>query len=200
VASIVLLAAVILAAAVAFDWLIIALLWRLKKGAFEITRDDAETFAVRTDHGHFAISRPRCVLRAGVGGHATEVPLDRVERVDLSHREEPTFWQEWLRGFDLWDVFRRYRDSTQWYEVSILADGRRLPFFVVGQYVPREPLSAWHFELQARVLSRMGLFQDVRERALEVLERLQDALRENGWHGAGIANSSREAPSRPTRG
>jgi hypothetical protein len=191
--QVVLVVTVSLACAVAFDWLTLAWLWRLKKGAFEVTRDDVSAFSVRTDHGHFAIVRSARDLRATAAGVTVDLPLDHIQRIDLSYREEASFWQEWFRGLDLWDLCRRYGDTIQWYEVSIVADGRRIPFFVAGQYVPREPLSAWYLEFQASTLSRMGFFQDVREKAGEVVERLQDALRESGWSGPMPADRGRKS-------
>jgi hypothetical protein len=102
--------------------------------------------------------------------------VEEITRVDLSLREDGALLLEWLRGFDLWDFVRRYRDTTEWYEVSLQVRGQRVPFFSVGQYVPREPLSTWYFELQARTLARLGLFRSARDAAVEAMERLKDAM------------------------
>lgn len=55
-------------------------------------------------------------------------------------------------------------------------DGQRVPPYLSGQYRPREFMFGWYIELQAALLSRLGLLADVEARSREVLELIQDRL------------------------
>jgi hypothetical protein len=164
----------------AIDLGIKAALWRLKKGQFRVDRNDSHAFRFETDCGRFTIDRRRLVFRADRKGRSYQIPLDRIDRLDFAYHEKWAAWQELFTGIDLWDLAGAYRDTTEWYEISIVVGSEKTPVFIVGQYHPRELFSRWYFELQARLLARVGLFVNFEEKAMDVLDRLQEAFRVSG--------------------
>ena len=95
--------------------------------------------------------------------------------------EESAFALEFLNGFDLTDLLPQYKDSIVWRNIYLQTrDGNRLLIFSAGQYIPREFLLTWFLNLQARMLSAMGLYQDVDDVAQAALDEIQMALKDTG--------------------
>ena len=159
--------------ALAFDTAIKSSLWRLQKGRFEVIRNDANAFKVRTDFGDFVIDRLNLFLRFRIEEEWDEVPFSEIERIDFGFRITRAAGREFLNGLDWWDLTGKYEDKTQYYRISLVTGRGKLPVFEVGQWLPREPFLTRFFDLQAQLLSRWGLFHDVEDRAHEVLERIQ---------------------------
>lgn len=176
----------------ALDIVIKAVLWRLKKGRFRVERDGSDLFRFHTDYGRFTIDRRRLIFRTVQKGRSDQIPLDSIERLDFTYHEKWAGWQELFTGVDLWDLSGKYRDKTEWYEISVVVGNEKTPVFIVGQYNPRELFSRWYFELQARLLARMGLFVNLEEKARDVLDRLQEAFRVSGRQLAFAPHSATE--------
>lgn len=169
-------------AGVVIDFAWLALLLRLRKGRFEIGRDDRLAFTATTDFGRFTLDRARGLVRYQEDKSPKELALAAIQRFDFGLTSRWAAAEEFfLTSFDIWDVFERYQDRINWYQISIVpSGGNRIPTFIIGQYEPREPLLGSWFEFQASVLGKLGLFAAAEERAREVLERLQLAFRESG--------------------
>lgn len=159
-----------------FDCLLMSTLWRLKKGRFNTVRTRQGAFKMRTDFGAITIDGANRVVRVKTADGEGEVALGEVECLDFSFRTERAVLNEWINGVDWWDLWGRYEDLTQWYRISLVTSAGKVPVFEVGQYLPREPLMGRVFDHQAGLLSRLGLFHDVEERAHEVLKQLQEAF------------------------
>jgi len=158
-----------------------AYLYRLRKGRFEPSRDDASYFFFQTDLARVTINRDRGIVKVTSDAGSREFPFWEIQRLDFAFEAAPALAEEWLNGFDLWDYFKSYRDTVNWHHLSLVtAAGEKVPIYSIGQYEPREPLSAWWFNLQVRVLHRFGLFKSGDEIAVEVLERIQAEFREGG--------------------
>jgi hypothetical protein len=97
-----------------------------------------------------------------------------MERLDFAYR------QELVPAFVLGGSY-----TIQWYEISVVAGGRKTPVFVVGQYLPKGPFVGPYFGSEARLLAPVGLLADVEETAKDVLLRLQDAFKLSG-HELGL--------------
>ncbi len=165
-----------LALVVVFDSLFMSVLWRHEKGRFEVTRNDRNAFKFRGDFGDFTIDRTNDLLRYTSSGESGEVPLGEIERLDFAFRLGQGKGRELLNGLDWWDLTARYEDRTQCYQIAVITPDLRLPIFEVSQWLPREPLMSRVFDSQAHLLARMGLFEDVEERAHDVLTQLQEAF------------------------
>jgi hypothetical protein len=147
-------------------------LWRHEKGRFEVVRDDANAFKVRTDFGDFVIDRMNRLLRFKVAGEWDEVRFEDIDRVDFGFRLARAPFRV-LDDFHWWDVTGEYDDKMQFYRISLVTERGELPVYEVGQWLPREPFLTNAFSAQAEALGRRGLFVDVEDRAHEVLERIQ---------------------------
>lgn len=161
---------------IAFDCLLMSVLWRLKKGRFDTASAAKGWFNFRTDFGAFAIAGPDRVVRVKTAEAEGEIAFKDIECLDFSFRTEKAALNEWINGLDWWDLSGRYEDLTQWYRISLVTSDGKAPVFEIGQYLPREPLMGRVFDHQAGLLSRLGLYHDVEERAHEVLRQLQDAF------------------------
>ena len=166
---------------VLIDFLVMALLLRKKKGKLEILRDDSCCFEFETDLGLFSIDRREHRFQFSSMDGEDSIALSEIERLNFGLLREWALDEELITGLQIWDLYGRYRDTKAWYQVSlVLVGGRKIPLFLVGQYEPREPLRAWWFEFQARVLLRLGLFEDVEDAARDSLARIQGAFSESG--------------------
>lgn len=162
-----------------FGWM--AHLYRLRKGRFEPSRDDQSYFFFQTDLARVTMNRGRRLLKVTNDSGSKEIPFSQIERLDFGFRTTPALTEEWFNGFDVWDNFKRYQDTINWYTISLVLErGQKISIYQVGQYEPREPLSAWWFDGQVKLLHRFGRFSYANEAALEVLERIQAEFLEAG--------------------
>ncbi len=158
-----------------------ALMYRPRKGRFRVLRRDPRRFTFRTDFGEFTIDRPNGSLTFATRKLRQRIDLAQVRRLDYRYREKEALVDELLSGWDIWDLAKRYRDVVGWFEISaVLASGKRVPLYAVGQYDPREPLSGWAFRLERAMLARLGLLTDVEDRSRSVLAQLQEAFASAG--------------------
>ena len=145
-------------------------LWNLKKNRFETSRGQGPAFNVRSDFGDFAIDGQRQVLRMRTAEGSAEIPLELIDRFDFAFRAERAWWNDWVWGA------KPHEDLMQWYVVSIVTANRLVPLFEVGQYLPGKPILKRVFDVQMKLLSRLGLLRDGEKRAREVLQELQQAF------------------------
>jgi hypothetical protein len=172
-----LLIALMIAGGIVLGLLVSALWYRPRKGRFQVVRSDARWFVFRTDFGDFTIDGGdrRLILNTGKG--IESVPLADIRRLHYRYREKEAPFGEVLRGLDIWDLAREYRDVTGWFEISaVVSGGSRIPLYAIGQYEPKELWSQWWFDLEKALLARIGLFTDVEEKARTVLKELQKAF------------------------
>jgi hypothetical protein len=160
---------------------VMAMLYRKKKGRFEILRDDSAGFEFETDLGLFSIDRNEHRFHFSTKDGREAIALSEIERLNFGLLREWAFGAELLTGLQFLDLFKRYRDTNNWYQISlVLVGGPVVPLFVAGQYEPREFLRAWWFDFQVRVLHRLGLFEDVEDAARSSLTAIQGAFEESG--------------------
>ena len=157
--------------------LVAAVWYRPRKGRFRVLRRDPRCFTFRSDFGTFTIdaagqARIRIAKKA-----ISKVPLADIQRLAYRYHEEEAPIAELLRGWDLWDMSKKYRDVTGWFEIAaVLSDGKRLPLYAIGQFEPKELWSGWWYDLQRALLARIGLFTSAEDRSRTVLEELQEAF------------------------
>jgi len=70
---------------VAIDFAVMAWLYRIRRGTFTLLRDDDKYFSFKTDLGHFTVNRERHVLRVTRDGQSEELPLDRLDHLDVGY-------------------------------------------------------------------------------------------------------------------
>ena len=123
--------------ALAIETLFMGFLLRVRKGRFEqgASKGSGSSW-IETDLGLYLIDRKNGVFKAiGVSGKATSIPLQQFDGISLRRHEKASIMLEVLTGFDIWDMFRRYRDTVVWYTVSVESSshGESVPIFVAGQ-------------------------------------------------------------------
>ena len=85
--------------------------------------------------------------------------------------------REFLDGFGFMDLFARYRDSVERYEIALVTDRHgRVPVFFASRWQRREFLMGWLIDFQDWLMVRLGLLQDVQSRAEEVRGLLESRL------------------------
>jgi hypothetical protein len=122
-------------------------------------------YRFQTDFGGFMIDRDRRVFRFGERSRA--IPLDRLERLDFTQYETKSFAQRWF-----------WMDAACWYQIAVVAAGRRMPLFAVGQVSPRGRIES-DADLPA------DWFPDPDLRARSVLQELREAFRASGRNLSG---------------
>jgi len=157
--------------------LVSALWYRPRKGRFRVRRRDPRCFTFRSDFGEFTIDAAGQALIQITKKNIAKVALADIQRLAYRYHEEEAVVAELLRGWDLWDMSKKYRDVTGWFEISaVLGNGKRVPLYAIGQFEPKELWSGWWFNLERALLGRVGLFTSAEARARAVLEELKTAF------------------------
>ncbi len=159
-----------------------AVIYTRRKGRFSVIRRGRDAYAFVTDLGLFRLDRASATLHvSGKGGERLALPFAELRAVRLAYEETSGLVTELLLGFDLTDLFRRYRDTWEGWAVRLhLEGGTALPVFAVGQYRRREFLMDWWYALNQRILARFGLYQPAEPYAKRVEATIRDLLREAG--------------------
>jgi hypothetical protein len=167
-----------------FNFIFLAMFRAMRKGYFSVMAESANAFCFKTDFGIFKISHSdKSLTHIGQNGKKV-IKLEDVASVKFAYDERWAVLAEFFFGFDLMDLFSPYRDRIHWYTVKLrLKDNSELPLFVAGEYEPREFLLGWALNLEARILSAMGLLKDVPSYARNILNSL---LKELGKSGIGL--------------
>jgi hypothetical protein len=157
--------------------LVLALMYRPRKGRFRVRGRGSRWLNFRTDFGEFTIDGANGLLIVFTRKARKAVKLADITRLHYSYREKEAPLAEALRGWDIWDLSKEYRDVTGWFQIAaVLTDGERIPIYAIGQYEPKEPWSGRLFALEKGLLAKVGLFHDVEERSRSVLEELRAAF------------------------
>ena len=163
------------------DFLFVAFFRRLKKGHYKVHADTAEVFEFSTDVGGYAIDRADRIFRYTSSESRGSIPLDEVEKLEFGLVEKYPLLQEWLFGFNLTDLMRRYQDSDYWSSITVrTTEGQHIPIYLGGQYKQREFLLTWYIDLQQRLLERLGVFVDVHDWSRAAVDSIQDAFNVSG--------------------
>jgi hypothetical protein len=162
---------------VLLGFLVAALWYRARKGRFRVLRRDPRCFTFRSDFGTFTIDAAGKSLIRVAEKDISKIPLSDIQRLHYRYHEEEAPIAELVRGWDIWDFTRKYRDVTGWFEISaVLSDGKQLPLYAIGQFEPRELWSGWWYDLQRRLLAKVGLFQSAEDDSRAVVHELQAAF------------------------
>lgn len=157
-------------------------LYTVRKGRFKVIRHRGQVYAFATDFGLFRPNPATATLHvAGKGGERLAIPFAELRSVHREYGERSALAMEVLLGFSVADFFRRYRDTWEWWTVSLrIEGGAALPVFTIGQYRRREFLMDWWYGLNQRILARLGLFQPAEPLARRVEAEIRDILRAAG--------------------
>ena len=123
----------------AAETLFMGFLLRVRKGRFELNASKGSGSSwIETDLGLYYIDRKNGVFKAiGESGKSTSIPLQQLDGISLRRHENASMMLEMLTGFDIFDMFRRYRDTVVWYTVSVESSshGESVPIFVAVSMV-----------------------------------------------------------------
>jgi len=146
-------------------------------GRFKVSRESDDEIGFSSSTGIFVIKSAARTLAYASGRQRGVLSFDEIKGLEYRADEHYALLAELFFGFDGTDLLPRYRDTVDWYSIAVLAtDGRRIPLFLSGEYQPREFLLGWYIELQAALLSRIGLLTDVEEQGWQALAAIQSHM------------------------
>jgi hypothetical protein len=167
----------ILAASFAIDTAFVALFQAHKAGKFEVFRDDDGLFGFATDTGRFNVYPGQRKLGYSVGAQRGTLAFDDIDGIEYRAEERHALLAELFFGFDLTDFMGRYRDTREWFSITVVArGGQRIPLYLGSRYQRREFLMGWYLDLQAALLSRLGLLRDAEAESRAAYERIRARL------------------------
>jgi hypothetical protein len=166
-----------IALAILVDTAWVALFRARPVGKFKVLRDTADTFSFLSNRGTFSVSQRSQTLNYALGKSRGSVKFSDIKGVEYRVSEKYALLEELVFGFDWTDLLSQYQDTVEWFSIGVVTtDGRRIPLYLSGQYTPREFLLGWYIDLQATVLSSVGLLKDVEEQSRSALELVQARL------------------------
>jgi hypothetical protein len=149
----------------------------MQKGRFEVLEDTPGRFVFESNLGKFTVHRQGGTLAWMQKGRAVSTKLEQVKGIDYLSNDGGALALEFMDGFDVWDLYPRYRDTVEHHEVAIVTETHgRVPVFYGSRWQRREFLMGWLIDLQDGILLRSGLIRDVEARAHHVRELLQERL------------------------
>lgn len=161
-----------------FAWM--AYFGSLRFGRCTVRRDGSRRTAIETDLGRYTLDHNEQLRIEPVKGAAHSISLEHIRAIRFAYSERPAVLAELMFGFDAWDLFGRWRDRMEWYEVSLVTQTGDVPIYVVGQLERREPFAQWWFDLINGALERVHMRDDVHQRSLRVLDELRKAFSDAG--------------------
>jgi hypothetical protein len=160
--------------AVALSLGFVALWARRPQGRFKVRVDTPERFVFSSNCGEFTLHHGSGTLAWIIDGRGASTKLADIKGFDYLANDEADWAGEFLFGFDFTDLWGRYRDTVEWYEIAIVTSPQgRVPVFRSGRLQQREFLATWFFNLQERLLIAIGVLHDVERQARETLELLE---------------------------
>lgn len=166
-----------LLAGFAIDTAFVALFQAHKAGKFEVVRNDGEVLGFVSDTGRFNVYPGQRKLGYTVGAQRGTLEFDELSGIEYRAEERHALLAELFFGFDLTDFMGRYRDTREWFSIAVATrDGRRIPLYLGSRYQRREFLMGWYIELQAALLSRLGLLRDAEAESRDAYELIRGQL------------------------
>lgn len=179
-AGFVLLFAVLLAVCGSLYVAAMAYFGRVQKGRCAVRRSRSGESIIETDLGLFTITGDGRFVVTAVNGSARSLPLAAVRAARFSYVAKPNLLAELAFGFNLWDLFGRWEDRTEWYQIALVTSEGEIPLFVAGQLERREPFMRGWFEFVNESLAQWGLREDVHEKSRKALEQVVGVFRSAG--------------------
>ncbi len=156
---------------------IVALLYHHKQGSFK--RMSPTSF--RTDTGIYRLNPERRILNVILPDRIHEIPFDDIVKLSYTFGEQYALARELLLGFNVWDLFKKYRDTLEWFTISLVfQDGKQMPLFLVGQHQPREFLSQYFFMIDRYLLWKLGLFREADDYSRKMLTKITSIFQQAG--------------------
>ena len=163
--------------AVLADSVWVALFSARPVGKFRVVLDNKLRFDFASTPGTFSLNRATRVLSYHCGKLRGSLKLAEITGLEYHVNANYALLEELFFGLDCFDLMSQYADTVEWFSITAVADGdRRIPLFVSGRYLPREFMLGWYIDLQAAVLSKVGLLKDVEGQSRSALELLQARL------------------------
>jgi len=182
---------IMIVVSVVFDTIRVAFFRALPSGTFKVLLDNSSSFRFITNAGSFSVDRSGQMLNYSLQNHSSQVlelnysiqknhgnvPFSAIQGIEYRAQVKHAVLQELCFGLNLTDLLSRYRDTVEWFSITVVTHGgERIPLYVGGRYCPREFLMTWYIELQAALLERLGLLPDAETESREVLEVVQARL------------------------
>jgi hypothetical protein len=146
----------------------------MQKGRFEVLEDSPGRLVFRSNCELFTLHRPSGTLVWDQKGRKVSTRLEEIKGIDYLSNDDGALALEFLDGFDLTDLWPRYRDTVEHHEVALVTERHgRVPVFYGSRWQRREFLLGWFIDLQDALLVRSGLIRDVEQRARDALALLQ---------------------------
>ena len=174
------LVALLAAVAITMYFASMAYFGMVRFGRCTVRRDGARRTAIETDLGRYTLDHNEQLRIEPVKGASHSISLAHIRAIRFAYSERPAALAELMFGFDAWDVFGRWRDRLEWYELTLVTKTGDVPIYVVGQLERREPFAQWWFNLINGALERLQIRDDVHQRSLRVLDELRKAFADAG--------------------
>jgi len=152
---------------------------RVDGGRFKVLhRNDGTPFGVDTSLGVLRVLRGKRLVRwSGQRGSDLSFPFEEVVGAGYKPVGEPADMEEMTMGFNVWDLFKEYRDYYLKIIVSLqLADGTELPVFAPKQYQHRKLGLTWYFESEREFLVSRGWARNVEDLARKAHHAIEQLL------------------------
>lgn len=161
----------------ALDTAWVALFRAQPVGKFKVTRDGSAIFQFDSNLGSFTILPREGRLSFRDRGALRAVERSEIRGLEYRMHESGALLQELFFGFDLTDLLERYRDTVEWFSLTVVThDGQRIPLFASGQYRQREFLMGWYIDAQTALLDWLGLLTDVEQQSRQAMETIRARL------------------------
>jgi|SRR5882672_2857620 len=182
---------IVIVVSVVFDTIWVAIFRTMPSGTFKVLLDNSSSFRFTTNAGSFSVDHNSQMLNYSLQNRGSQVQqlnysiqknhgtvlLAAIQGIEYRAQVKQALWQELFFGLNLTDLLSRYRDTVEWFSITVVTlEGERIPLYVGGRYCPREFLMTWYIELQAALLERLGLLPDAETESREVLEVVQAHL------------------------
>ncbi len=153
---------------------------RIRKGRCVVRRSAAGEPIIETDLGQFTLAGEGQLRIQSAQGDARAIPLTDVRAARFGYVAKPDLVAELAYGFDPWDLSGRWRDRTEWYEITLITVRGDVPLFIAGQLERREPFMQCWFDLINESLTQWGWRKDVHDESQQALDRVLAAFKSVG--------------------
>lgn len=173
--------ALLIIASIVLDTCFVAFFRRQRKGKFEVTNNGGNQIKIESNFGRFIFDKKSKTLIYRDKEKLSTVEFSKIEGIEINATDDFAFLREIFFGFNIFDIFKRYRDSDYTNTLIIRTnDERSIPIFTVGQYHQRDFLLTWYINAQTRILSFFGLLKNASERAETIQRQTQELFRKLG--------------------
>lgn len=152
----------------------------IRKGKCKVVSKSETSCSVQTSLGAMKLDLPNKELIYSMQGMKGSVKFSDIKGFIYDEHQDGTFLIELFTGYDLTDSLNRYSDRIKWYSICIeTVNGDNIPFYLVGQYEPREFLFTWLYEIEEYLLTKIGLFRSAKEKAMNSLKTIESIFKSN---------------------